>query len=72
MKKLTSAQLRIVDTLRREGPTEYWPLMNDWVRDSGPAKALAFTNIERTMNTLLRANVVALDEDSGMVSLVQP
>ena len=72
MKKLTSAQLRIVVTLRREGPTEYWPLMNDWVRDSGPVKALAFTNIERTMDTLLRANVVALDEDSGMVSLVQP
>ena len=61
---LTPAQQRLVAAIRSAGDyAEYWPVVNEWVRDAGPAKSLAFTNINRTVAALMRANVVTIDDD---------
>lgn len=68
---MTQAQRRLVEMLQaRGGEEEYWPLVNDWVRDRGRAKALAFRNICRTMDALVRDRVVAIDDD-GIVRLAK-
>ena len=62
--KLTSAQQRLLDTIRRYGDcAEYWPVVNEWVRDAGPAHALALRNINRTVAALVRQHIVTIDED---------
>jgi predicted transcriptional regulator len=61
---MTPAQRRLLDIIRRHGDVaEYWPVMNDWVRDAGRAKSLALHNINRTVDALLRAGLVTLDDD---------
>jgi hypothetical protein len=63
----TPAQDRLLEEIRRQGGAdggaEYWPVVNDWVRDAGPAQALAFRNITRTVAALLRSGMVTLDDD---------
>jgi hypothetical protein len=62
--KLTAAQTRLVALVRSEQPNaEYWPVVNDWVKDSGPAASLAFRNIERTVDALIRRGALRLDTD---------
>jgi len=61
---LTPAQQRLVAMIRQYGePAEYWPVVNDWVRDAGPTRALAFRNINRTVKALLNAHVITIDDD---------
>lgn len=64
---ITAAQRRMVDEIRRqggaEGGAEYWPVVNDWVRDAGRAKALALRNINRTVAALIREGYITLDDD---------
>jgi hypothetical protein len=61
---MTPAQQRLVDMIRAHGEyAEYWPVVNDWVRDAGPAKSLAFRNITRTVDSLVRSGVVTIDAD---------
>lgn len=64
---MSPAQMRLVETIRAYGGAddgaEYWPVVNDWVKDSGRAKALALRNINRTVDALLRAGVVRIDDD---------
>jgi hypothetical protein len=71
--RLTPAQQRLLDEIRTQGGAdggaEYWPVVNDWVRDAGPAAALALRNINRTVAALLRAGVVTIGEDDGMFHL---
>lgn len=68
---MTSAQRRLVEVIRAYGEcAEYWPVVNDWVRDSGPVKALALRNINRTVDALIRSGVVTLDDD-GMFHLTE-
>jgi hypothetical protein len=62
--ELTPPQRRLVLAIRAAGDwAEFWPIMNDWVRDAGPAKALALRNINRTVDTLVRAGYVTIDDD---------
>jgi hypothetical protein len=60
-------QQRLVDLIRSEGGAddgaEYWPVVNDWVKDAGPAAALAFRNINRTVEALVRDGIVTIDKD---------
>ena len=68
---MTTAQRRLVDEIRTHGePAEYWPVVNDWVKDAGPLKALALRNINRTVDALIRGGYVTLDED-GMFHLTE-
>ena len=61
---ITPAQKRLVAAIAAAEPlAEYWPIVNDWVRDAGPAKSLALRNITRTVDALIRAKVIALDDD---------
>jgi hypothetical protein len=61
---MTPAQQRLVDMIRAHGEyAEYWPVVNDWVRDAGPTKPLALRNINRTVDTLIRNGIVTIDED---------
>jgi len=61
---MSPAQKRLVEAIRSYGdPAEYWPVVNDWVRDSGRAKSLALRNINRTVAALLRDGIVTLDDD---------
>jgi hypothetical protein len=56
---VTAAQRRLIDTIKAfDGYAEYWPVVNDWVRDKGPAKALALRNINRTVEALERGGYV--------------
>lgn len=70
-KPLTPAQTRLVAEIRVAGDfAEYWPVVNDWVRDAGPAKSLALRNINATVNALINAGVVTLD-DNGLFHLTE-
>lgn len=65
---MTAAQKRMVEEIRRQGGceedgAEYWPVVNDWVRDAGAAKSLALHNITRTVNALMELGIVSLDDD---------
>jgi hypothetical protein len=68
---VTPAQQRLIDEIRLQGRGEgadYWPVVNDWVKDAGSAKALALRNIERTVAAVIKAGYVILDED-GLLHL---
>ena len=61
---MTQAQRRFVEIVRTFGDcAEYWPVVNDWVKDRGPAKSLTLRNINRTVDTLIRSGYLLLDED---------
>jgi hypothetical protein len=61
---MTAAQKRLVEEIRAHGDcAEYWPVVNDWVRDAGPGKSLALRNINRTVAALIRQRVITIDED---------
>jgi hypothetical protein len=70
--KLTGAQQRLVNEIAAQGGAtggaEYWPVVNEWVRDAGPAKALALRNINRTVAAVLKSGLVTLD-DNGFFQL---
>ncbi len=67
---MTAAQLRLLRVIRQHGDhAEYWPVVNDWVRDSGPAQSLALRNINRTVAALIRDGYIRLD-DEGYFHLV--
>lgn len=61
---MTPAQRRLIREIRAHGDcAEYWPVVNDWVKDAGPAKALALRNINATVAVLVRGGYVTIDED---------
>lgn len=61
---MTQAQARLVEAIRAAGDcAEYWPIVNDWVKDKGPAASLALRNINRTVDALQRAGIVTLDDE---------
>lgn len=61
---MTQAQRRLIEVIRTHGDgAEFWPVVNDWVRDKGPAKTLALRNINRTVDALVRDGYVTIDED---------
>lgn len=61
---MTESQRRLVNIIRTHGENaEYWPVVNDWVNDAGPAKALALRNINRTVDALIRSGQISIDED---------
>jgi hypothetical protein len=69
MPRYTEPQRRLIAAIRAAGDyAEYWPIMNDWVRDAGPARSLALHNINRTVDTLIRRGIIALDHD-GLLTL---
>ncbi len=71
MAQMTQAQRRLVDQIRAyDGCAEYWPVVNDWVRDRGRAKSLALRNITRSVDALVRGGFVTIDDD-GMFQLTE-
>jgi hypothetical protein len=61
---MTTAQARLIAVIQSYGDcAEYWPVVNDWVKDAGPAKALALRNINRTVDALIRAGHCWIDDD---------
>lgn len=68
---MTEAQRRLIDTIRAHGDfAEFWPVVNDWVRDQGRAKALALRNINRTVAALERDGYLRVD-DEGLFRLTE-
>lgn len=70
MKPLTQAQQRLLKEIKAHGGgqeygAEYWPVMNDWVKDSGQAKSLAFRNIVRATDAIIATGLVVLDDDGN-------
>lgn len=60
---MTPAQRRLIDEIRAYGDgAEYWPVVNDWVKDKGPAKSLALRNIIRTVDALVRDGYVTIED----------
>jgi hypothetical protein len=72
--RLTAAQQRLLHEIRAQGGSdgraEYWTVVNDWVKDAGPAAVLALHNINRTVAALLRTGTVALDND-GFFQIIE-
>lgn len=72
---MTPAQKRLIDEIRQQGGNdggaEYWPVVNDWVKDAGPAAALAFRNINRTVAAVIRDGYVTIDDDDGLFHLTE-
>ncbi|HEY6362263.1 MAG TPA: hypothetical protein VIX63_14215 [Vicinamibacterales bacterium] len=61
---MTPAQRRLLGVIRAYGDAaEYWPVVNDWVRDAGPARSLALRNINATVAALIRDGYVTIDDD---------
>jgi hypothetical protein len=61
---MTKAQARLLDMIRSHGGNaEYWPVVNDWVKDAGPTKSLALRNINRTVDSLIRQGQIWIDDD---------
>ncbi len=69
---MTLAQRRLIAEIRTHGDdgAEYWPVVNDWVRDKGRAKSLALRNIIRTVDALIRDGYVTIDDD-GLFHLTE-
>lgn len=68
--RMTSAQRRLVNIIKSYGDcAEYWPVVNDWVK-GGNSYPLALTNINRTVDILMRAGIIHLTED-GMFQCVK-
>jgi hypothetical protein len=73
---VTPAQRRLVAAIRAAGDgAEYWPIVNDWLRevgaDAGRAQSLALRNINRTVAALLKAGVITIGEDDGCFHLAE-
>ena len=67
-KGLTAAQRRLLDLIRVYGEgAEYWPIVNDWVRDQGPARSLALRNINRTVDALIKSGHITIDDNGCFV-----
>ena len=73
--KTSEAQQRLLDIIEHRadsgGLVEYWPIVNDWVKDSGRAQALAMTNINRTTNALIKKGLVEITPD-GEFHILRP
>jgi hypothetical protein len=70
-KTVSQAQRRLIDAIQSHGDfADYWPVVNDWVRDSGRAKALALRNITRTVDALIRSGHITIDDD-GLFHLTE-
>lgn len=68
---MTPAQHRLIEDIRQHGDgAEYWPVVNDWVKDKGPAQSLALRNINRTVAALVRDGYVTID-DEGLFHLTE-
>lgn len=66
---LTPAQRRLIHVIRAYGGgdtdhncAEYWPVVNDWLKDRGPAASFAFRNQERTVDILVRGGYVTIED----------
>ena len=69
---LTPAQRRLIQCIRdAQGIAEDRPVVNDWVKDRGPAASLALTNINRTVDVLIRQGYITIDADSGEFQLTE-
>lgn len=66
-KTLTQAQRRLIAEIRSQGGAdggaEYWPVVNDWVKDCGAVKSLALRNITRSVEALIRDGYITLDDE---------
>jgi len=61
---MTEAQRRLIAIIKSYGDyAEYWPVVNDWVRDNGRAKSLALRNINRTVDALIRRKMIHVDDE---------
>lgn len=61
---MSPAQVRLIETIQHYGEcAEYWPVVNDWVKDAGPHRSLALRNIERTVAALKQAGLIVIDEE---------
>jgi hypothetical protein len=60
---MSPAQQRLYDAVARHEGIQYWDAANDWVAGSGRAASLAFRNITRTVNAMIRDGHIRLDED---------
>ncbi len=74
-RRLSAAQHRFLAVCERYGANdedgaEYWPVCNDWVKDKGPTNSVAFRNITRTTDALIRKGAIWID-DEGMIHLGQ-
>ena len=68
---MTTAQARLLAIIRQYGEcAEYWPVVNDWVNDKGPTKALALRNINQTVAALLKSGHITIDDD-GVFHIVK-
>jgi hypothetical protein len=73
---MTAAQRRFLAIARQYGAADtglnggapYWDVVNDWVNDKGSAHALAFRNSVRTVNALIKADAIHVDDD-GLIRL---
>ena len=63
---MTAAQKRLVEEIRQQGGcdggAEYWPVVNEWVRDAGRAKSLVLRNITRSVEALIVRGIITLDD----------
>ena len=67
---MTPAQRRLLERIRTDVCPEYWPVVNDWVRDKGPAASLALHNINRVVAALVRDGYVTITDD-GLFELTE-
>jgi hypothetical protein len=68
---MTPAQRRLIETVKAHGEfAEYWPVMEDWLKDKGPTKSLALHNINRTVDVLVRGGYILIDDD-GLIQLTE-
>lgn len=67
----TEPQKRLLRAIKANAHfPEYWPVVNDWVKDQGPAANLALRNINRTVDALIKSGHVTLDDD-GLFHLTE-
>lgn len=61
---MTAAQRRLLDTIARYGDdADYWPVVNDWVKDRGAIQPLALRNILATVDACIRQGLVTIADD---------
>ena len=74
MSEMTPAQRRLIAEIRAHGGdqdgAEFWPVVNDWVRDAGPAESLALRNINRSIHALEKGGYLTIDDD-GLILLTE-
>jgi hypothetical protein len=60
--RISPAQRRLVALVAEAGDcAEFWPVVNDWAKET--AGALALRNINRTVATLERLELLTVDDD---------